>query len=212
MANERGYGFRVARYKGGAESGILPLEFDVADAYQGVADGNNIDIRRGDLMRRLANGTVEHADGNEATSQAALIVVHGVTQYYDGTQVKKGETVPGGSTGAGARDKRTVIQGIPVKDALWYLEVDDETAYTTLATYNALRGSNVEWTADGLNSKQNPKVDISEVATTESLPLRIVDVGVRPGTRDYSAAGVSLIVEFNDTQAAGQAATAVVGV
>lgn len=215
MANRRHYGLRVHKYRGGLESGITPYEYDVADAYTGAVNGvGNIDLYVGDLVRRLANGTVEHADGTEGGSGAetAIGVVVGIKQYFNGTYVVSGNFVPRASTGGGRDDRRTIVQVVHLNDADWAVETDDPTAYTTLATYNALRGSNLNLVMLGTGGKQDAKADVGTVNTTETLHFRILDIDRGPHISDYSAAGVSLILRANLTQLEAQAATPVTGI
>lgn len=211
MANIASYGFQV--HQSLVADHVRPLEFNVADAYQAaVSSGGDVDLGVGDVVQYAAAGGVSLADGAETTPDVPYGVIVGVKQYFDGLNNAFRDPVPGGSTGSGVHNRRTIVQVIPLPWALWSAEADDATL-TTLAAYEGLIHSNVSHiNTEGVTNRATPKIDRSSTNTTATLGFRVVGVDGTLDANDYSATGVRLIVAANTHSFAGAAATPIVGV
>lgn len=210
--NVKRYGFAVHQCLVGGSP--KPISCKVADSYQAaVSGGNNVNLGVGDVVHYDAAGTVTMADGAETTVELPYGIVAGVENYFDGTFNRKGEFVPGGSTGGGIDHRATRLLVWPAPWFTWSVEVDEATTATTKAAYELLINRNVQHINDvASTTRPNPKVDISGHAATAGFGWRIIGLDPSKDIRDYSETGVRLIVASNASSFAGSAATPVVGV
>lgn len=211
MANRLSYGFKIAYSLVGDH--VRPLEFNVADDYQAsISGGNDVHFGTGDVCYYTDAGGVAMANGAETTVQIPYGVVVGVKQYFDGVNVRSGEYIPGASTGGGVHKRRSIVQVIPMPWAIWSAEVDEAVTATTRGAYEALIHRNVQHiSTEATSGRQSPKLDISEHNTTATFGLRIVGIDETQDVRDFSLAGVRLLVAAN-ASSFPTAATPVVGI
>lgn len=187
----------------------------VADAYGGSLNSIDVDLNVGDLVKRVSTGTIEHADGNETTTESVMGVVVGIIQYWDGSVIRSGSKVPNGSTGGGLYERQTRVLVVPAGWGIWEADVDvSAAAYDTRAEYQAFVGENVDHinVANATTDKANPRIDISTHATTESLVWNIVGISPTHENQDFSGEYVKLLLAINNWDWPGQAATRRVGI
>ena len=206
------YGFR---WVGGKDSCPHQREMFVADAVDSEDDAAaNCDIRRGDPVKLVSDGTVNLAK----TTEKVYGIVAEVLGVYDSANGTYGPSnrVPNGATGGGILDRRTRVSVIPAKGEIFEVDVDDAVTATTEAAYQAFVNENVEHVCVRALSNGNyaafPKIDISGHATTAGLGWRIVGLSKSLQNKDFSGANVKILVTVNDSSEASSPATNEVGV
>ncbi len=206
------YGFRPvkSRYGGGnfpVEEAFVPTStsFDVNGG------ASNVVLGIGDVIIQLSTGGVTLAVGSEGTDSSTILgVVCGIKQYLDvpsGTMTAKGPGVPSDLAWGTDLAKQTKIYYIPIESCIWAAQCDDNTTFTTEATYQDAIGENITLVNTGASGtlRAAPKLDISENATTNSHPFKIVGLSQTAGSQDYSGANVELYVISNGTIASRNA-------
>lgn len=205
-------GFVWSTAANGGKSCPAPMPMAVADAYQGQLDGAgaNVDLRRGDPVKLVSDGTVALAN----TTEPAIGIVVGIARYFNGTVIDPTTFLPGGATGGGVFDRQSRVLVVPVTAGTWSLQCDDNTTATTEAAYQAFVGENVVHVCAGGfgTGYAAPRIDISGHATTAGFEWRIVGIDPNESNADFSGANVSLLLQANSNQTPGAAATTVVGV
>lgn len=211
--NKFHYGFRPA----GNVSSLDIRTYKVADAYQ-ASLGGSVDLGVGDVVIKVSTGTVALCPGTEGTEGQPFGVVMYVARYYDGTHITSGQTIPGGSTGAGIHGRQSVVGILPLSNGqLWEVCVDDKTTATTRAAYELFVNENVQLVNSDSGSINGvprawPQLDISGHAVTAGHGWRIVEISGSKDNRSFAESNVKLIVEGNDTSGAGDAATKIAGI
>lgn len=166
-----------------------------------VASAFNVVLTRGLPVKLISDGTIEDADPGDAVYG----IFDGAAQYYDGTFIRKGGSLPVSTYGS-VIQRQSLARVIPVRGQLFRATADDATTFTTLATYIACVGENVEWIAGTAVGDESAAVlDISGHAVTNTLSVRIENIPDRE-TQDFSATGVSLLVSWNLIQDTGSGA------
>lgn len=195
-ANAALYGFRYA----GSRHGNTPKPevARVASAYQASASGS-VHLRPGDPVKKANDGTVVLA----AAGDALYAVIVAILPYYNSTikAMDYSFVLPGGTTYSSQKDESRVMI-LPVAGTLFEVDADDNTTFTTEATYIAAIGENTDHSLnrDATNLWAAPLLDIS-LHGTATAQWRIVDIG-RERTLDFSGTRVKLIVTANEVQEA----------
>lgn len=207
MANVRRPGFRW--YHGRYQSGSPPIiRVPVATAYQGAINGgSNIDIVKGTPVRRLDSGYWEIADGSEGGSGGEAIggIMVGVDQYYDGSVIRKGSRVPGGTAYSTILDRTTWILVIPANAGLFEVDADAALATPTEAGARALVGSNGDHRhLTGDEPNPDTFLDISDVeakdASAATAQWRVEFISDTQENQDFTGAYVKFVVSCNEAQ------------
>jgi hypothetical protein len=187
------------------------IERAIADAYQHTVS-SNVDIGVGDPVKLVSTGTVAAATAGDAVYG----VISAVKQYWDGSRLRSGSVVPGGSTGGGLIARQTRVLVLPASAYIWEVDVDENTTFTTYATYQDAIGENADLieTRTLINGvyRSRPRLDISTNATTHSLVFRIEGISDTKNNVDYAGANVKLLVSVNKTEEAGAASQTIAGV
>lgn len=186
MANTARGGFRWRYNKTSPASASEPVIIKpVASAYATV-------LYRGDPVKELSTGFIAAA----APGDRVIGVFDGAEQYYDGTQVRKGGSLPVSTYGSNLT-RQSLARVILAKDQVFEIDADDGVTATTQAAHQAFLGENCEWaTGTAVGDQSGAVMDISTHATTNTLSLRIIDIP-NQGQQDFASTAVKYHVEFN---------------
>ena len=193
------YGFNYA----GSRLGNMPKPeiARVASAYQAQVSAANVDLRPGDPVKKVNDGTVSLAAAGEAI-YAIIASVLPFQRTRDGqTYMDYGFQLPGGTTYS-VQQNESRLMVIPVAGVLWEVMSDEATTAATEAAYIALIGENADHslTRDATRLWAGPKLDTSDHKTA-TAQWRIVDIN-RRRQQDASLTNYSLIVTCNEVQQA----------
>lgn len=198
------YGFRWVKSRGGSGNMDVRRAWVATSASFDVSGGAaNVVLGEGDPLVQLSDGSATLAVGNETTpSSTCLGIVCGIKQYYDtarGVMTAMGPGVPSDLSWGTNLARQTQVLFVPAQTAVWAIQVDDITTFTTEATYQAAIGENVSHILTGLSgeTRAKPKLDISTHATTNTLVWKIIGVSQTAQNQDYSGANVELYVICN---------------
>lgn len=209
MADNRSrYGFRPYRSRSGSGTPSPEQRF-LASAYSGTPNGGaNCDVQIGDCMTLVSDGSLGFATAGSAG--AVSHIVTGVVQYWDGSRMVSGNKVPLGLGSYGSNlERRTLILCQRVEDWIWEVDTDAASTYATLlAAINA--NADISYNISAPNA--NPRLGVSTINTTHSLQLRIQGFSDSKENIDFTGNYVKMLVIFNKTAAATQAATTIAGV
>ena len=200
MANNMAlYGFRWQR----SRFDVLELteRAYVASAYQAAPSAINVDLRPGDPVVKVSDGTVALA----AAGNATYGIVAGIGQYFDGEVMRPGgASLPGGTTWGTLSERISVVHIIPVAGQVFEIDCDDATTATTEAAYRAFIGENCDISINAVSGDKRayPLLDISTHETSgNSRVWRIVDLALG-GNLDFSGTRVKLLVTAAQVQQA----------
>jgi len=206
------YGFRWARSRGGSGNADVQEAWVATAASFDVNGGaSNVVLGEGDPLVQLSDGSVTLAVGSETTDSTTILgICVGVKQYYDtnrGVMTAMGPGVPSDLAWGTNLARQTRIYYIPVEQAVWAVQVDDNSTATTQAAYEAFIGENCRMILTGASgdNRARPKLDISTHATTNTFPFKIVGLGQTAQNQDYSGNNVELLVISNGTIASRNA-------
>jgi hypothetical protein len=181
-----------------APYGLVPVNLIGGQPYAGstrqmkIASNYNTNIFNGDVVTRLADGTVAKEAGTSTVAATGVIGVFVGCSYTDpNTNQKVFKQYYPASTVA------SDIQAYVVDDPDACFKVAVVSSGTTIAgtAYGSI-GSNAALVQNaGDTQNGNSKVAINGIATTLSLPMRIVDVVEE--TTDASGNYTEVIVKWN---------------
>ena len=158
-----------------------------------VASGYGSEITTGHPVKILSTG---YADIAAPTEEVYGICV-GAEQYYDGTVMRKGPSLPASTTYGSVIERISLIRVVPVEGQIFRASCDEGTSFTTYATHFENVQENVEFVAGtAANGYSGAQLDISTAATTNTLTCTIVNVPDRD-IQDFASTGVDLEVRFN---------------
>lgn len=180
-------GFRWSRSKDNPRVTSPPIVIvPVATAY-GTA------FYRGDAVKVLSDGTLAAA----AAGDTIYGVFDSADQYYDGTVIRSGGSIPASVSWGTVIQRQTRARVIPVRSQIFRICADDATTATTLSAYQAFLQENAEWVAGThVGDQSGTLLDISTHATTNTLSVRIEGI-CDPDFQDFASLGVNLEVSFN---------------
>ena len=181
-----------------APYGLVPVNLIGGQPYAGstrqmkIASGYATDIFNGDVVKRAADGTIQKETGTATVTATGVIGVFVGCTYTDpNTEQKVFKQYYPASTVA------SDIQAYVVDDPDACFKVAVVSSGTTIAGtgYTSI-GSNAALVQNsGSTTTGNSKVAINGIATTLSLPMRIVDVVEE--TTDASGNYTEVIVKWN---------------
>ncbi len=210
--NAERYGFRFFRSRHGSGKQVVMEAWTATSASFDVASGaSNVFLGAGDVILQVSDGSVTLAIGSEGTDSTTIKgVVTGIKQYYDtvkGVMTAAGPGIPSDLAWGTNIARQSRIYYTPVDSAIWAVQVDDITTFTTQATYEAAIGENCRFINTGVSGglRAKPKLDISTHATTNTFPWKIVGLAPQPPNQDFSGANVELLVISNGTLASDNA-------
>ncbi len=209
MANRIKYGFRGARPLAG-KSCLQTERWPIASGYQGaIQGGTNVDVNVGDVVKRLASGYLSIAEGSEITSynpatvdaDTPVGVVVGFEAYFDGTDMKPTDKLPGGTVYGTNFARQSFALVVPVQNAVWSVAVDATSgSYDTYPEWLAVVGETIDMVnSNGVTLKAEPELDLASIADANgaSQIWRIYGLDESRDNRDYAAAGFRLLVTAN---------------
>lgn len=203
------YGFRP--YKGHESYPNAMQRVRVASGYSPTVNANNVNISVGDPVKKVSDGTVALC----AAGDAVYGVVVGIDRYYDTNlgRFNFAKQLPFNTVYGSNLERQSFIFIYPAQNAIFEVDVNDNTTATTESAYNAFIGENCDQINVGNTSISavDPQLNISTHATTNTLVWRIVDVSPimrRPGL-DFAGKYVKLLVTANVVQDAPYQTTGV---
>lgn len=153
-----------------------------------IASGYNTNIFYGDIVKRVAGGTIEKDTG---TTTATPVGVFLGVQYTDATYGFTTRQM--WTAGTAVADAYALVCDDP--DALFQIQSDEAVGQTGQGCNAAI----VQGSGSTANGKSGVKLDGSTLNTTSTLPLRIVDF-VQSTTSTIGDAYTDLVVKFNNHQ------------
>lgn len=191
------YGFRWQRGAFG-RADLQPREEFVASGYQAAPGAVNVDLNRGDPVKRVSDGSIALA----VAGDPIYGVIVGGFQYYDANLgvVVPGRKLPGATawTGFGNRSRCLVV---PFAGQIFEIDCDDAVTATTEAAFGAFYQENADITinADATTKQARPRLDISTHNTTNTLVCRIHRLSTRID-QYFDGNYVKMLIEGNVTQ------------
>ena len=177
--------------------GLKPINLIGGQVYAGstrlmsIASGYNTSIYYGDVVKRVANGTVEKDVGTTTATPVGIFV--GCTYTNPTTKQKQfAQYWPAGTVASDA-------QAYVVDDRDVLFKVATVSSGTTVAFYGPdAVGANaalVQNSGSNTTGDSAIAIDGTSIATTASLPIRIVDIV--PDTSNTSNGYCEFICKFN---------------
>ena len=195
MANqETAYGLRPVGLVGSGANSTGTTEYEIA------SDNTNAIYQFG-ICVPLAAGVITYAGATSGGTTQALGVLTGV-MYHD--SVKKKPTWlnywPG--SGSVSVDTNFPVKAYVADNPNQLFQVASDASLTNRSTAlagvfaNATLGTSAR-TGSTDTGRSNSALSVSSIATTATLPLRIVGIVDDDANSDFSAAGIPLLVRLN---------------
>jgi hypothetical protein len=195
MANqETAFGLRPVGLVGSGVNSTGVTEYE-------IASNNTNAIYNGAIVVPLAAGVIDQAGDTAGGTTQALGVLIGV-QYHDSTQKKPVWLNYWPGSGSVSVDTNYPVKALVADDPNQLFVVAADATLTDRATAlatvfaNASLGTSAR-TGSTDTGKSNSQLSVSSVATTATLPLRIVGLVDDDANNDYASAGAHLIVRLN---------------
>lgn len=205
--NPSNYGLRWQGELGGGQT-CHSIRCFAATGYQAAPGGINCDLRKGDVVKRVSDGSIAMA----AAGDTPFGVIDAIGKYWDATNLVMtyGASLPGGNAWGTVTNRRPEIWVIPVANQIFEIDCDDNTTATTEATYLTYEGENGDLTNNAVAGSTliSPRFDISTHAVTNTLTWRILGIANR-FEQDPSGQFFKLLVTANLAQQAPFQATGV---
>ena len=197
MANNTyNYGFRWHSSLTGKSERPQYMRCRLASGYDTAPGGTHVNIRPGDIVKPVSDGSVALAVAGDTT---ILGVVSHVGPYFDtGLQeMMIADSIPyGNGIYSTNLDRETQVFVIPAMNNVFQCMADDASTATTRAAYTAFIYENADHINAAVTGYAHPLLDISTHATT-AAGFRILDILSRPDV-DYSGLYVPLLVTVNE--------------
>ena len=195
MANqETAFGLRPVGLVGSGVNSTGVTEYEIAS--------NNTDvIYNGEIVVPLAAGVIGQAGDTAGGTTQALGVLVGV-QYQDATQKKPVWLNYWPGSGGVSVDTNYPVKALVADNPNQLFVVAADATLTNRATAlaavfaNASLGTSAR-TGSTDTGKSNSQLGVSTIATTATLPLRIVGLVDDDANNDYASAGAHLLVRLN---------------
>lgn len=195
MANqETAFGLRPVGLVGSGVNSTGVTEYE-------IASNNTNAIYNGAIVVPLAAGVIDQAGDTAGGTTQALGVLVGV-QYHDSVQKKPVWLNYWPGSGSVSVDTNYPVKALVADspDQLFVVAADATltdraTALATVFSNASLGTSAHSGSTD--TGKSSSQLDVSSVATTATLPLRIVGLVDDDANNDYASAGAHLLVRLN---------------
>ena len=195
MANqETAFGLRPVGLVGSGVNSTGVTEYEIAS--------NNTDaIFNGSIVVPSAAGVIDQAGATNGGTTQALGVLVGV-QYQDATQKKPVWLNYWPGSGGVSVDTNYPVKALVADNPNQLFVVAADATLTNRATAlaavfaNASLGTSAR-TGSTDTGKSNSQLGVSTIATTATLPLRIVGLVDDDANNDYASAGAHLLVRLN---------------
>jgi hypothetical protein len=195
MANaETSFGLRPVGLAGAAVNSTGLNTYEIA------SDNTNAIYQYG-LVTPTADGVIDHAGDTAGGTTAALGVLMGV-KYHDSVQKKPVWLNYWPGSGAVSVDTNYPIEAIVADSADQLFVVAADATLTDRATAlagvfaNASLGTSARGGSTA-NGRSTAQLNVASIATTATLPLRIVGLVDDDANNDYGSAGAHLLVRIN---------------
>jgi hypothetical protein len=195
MANqETAFGLRPVGLVGSAtnSTGLTTYE---------IASNNTNAIFQYGLVTPTASGVLDHAGATSGGTTAAVGVLMGV-KYHDSTQKKPVFLNYWPGSGAVSVNTNFPVEAIVSDNPNQLFAVAADATLTNRATAlagvfaNASLGTSARTGVTG-TGRSNSQLSVASIATTATLPLRIVGLVDDDANNDYASAGAHLLVRIN---------------
>ena len=195
MANqETAYGLRPIGLVGSGANSTGVTQYEIA------SDNTNAIYQYG-IVVPTADGVIDFAGATDGGTTQALGVLMGV-EYHDSVQKKPVWRNYWPGSGSVSVDTNYPIKAFVADNPDQLFKVASDASLTDRATAlatvfaNASLGTSAR-TGSTDTGSSNSALSVSSVATTATLPLRIVGIMDDEANSDYTAAGIPLIVRLN---------------
>jgi len=193
MANQNtAYGLRPIGLVGSATNSTGVTQYEIA------SDNTNA-IHQYGLCVPLAAGVIDQAGATNGGTTPALGVLMGV-EYVDSVSKKPTFLSYWPGSGSVSVDTNHPVKAFVADNPNQLFKVASDASLTDRATAQAAVFSNASLGTSARTGtsvgNSNSALGVSTIATTATLPLRIVGIQDDAGNSDYSAAGIPLIVRI----------------
>jgi|TARA_R110002020_G_scaffold106917_1_gene248599 hypothetical protein len=195
MANqETAYGLRPVGLVGGATNSTGVTEYEIA------SDNTNAIYQNG-IVVPLAAGVITFAGATSGGTTQALGVLTGV-MYHDSVKKKPVFLNYWPGSNSVSVDTNHPVKAFVADNPNQLFQVASDASLTNRATAlagvfaNATLGTSARTGSDD-TGRSNSALSVSSIATTATLPLRIVGIVDDEANSDFSAAGIPLLVRLN---------------
>lgn len=194
MANqETAYGLRPVGLVGGGANSTGITEYEIA------SDNTNAIYQYG-IVVPLAAGVITYAGATSGGTTQALGVLTGV-HYHDSVKKKPVWLNYWPGSGSVSVDTNYPVKAFVADNPNQLFQVASDASLTDRATAlagvfaNATLGTSAR-TGSTDTGRSNSALSVSSIATTATLPLRIVGIVDDEANSDFSAAGIPLLVRL----------------
>ena len=195
MANQStAYGLRPIGLVGSASNSTGVTQYE-------IASNNTNAIFQYGIVVPLAGGVIDFAGATDGGTTQALGVLMGI-EYQDSVQKKPVFLNYWPGSGSVSVDTNYPVKAFVADDPNQLFKVASDASLTDRATAlatvfaNASLGTSARTGSTNTGSSDSA-LSVSSVATTATLPLRIVGILDDVSNSDYTAAGIPLIVRLN---------------
>jgi len=195
MANqETAYGLRPIGLNGAGSNTTGVTQYE-------IASNNTNAIYRYSIVVPTAAGTIDHAGSTAGGTTPALGVLMGV-EYQDSVQKKPVWLNYWPGSGSVSVDTNYPVKAFVADNPNQLFKVASDASLTDRATALAAVFANASLGTSARNGSTNTgsstaALNVASIATTATLPLRIVGIMDDAANSDYTAAGIPLIVRLN---------------
>ena len=195
MANQStAYGLRPIGLVGSASNSTGVTQYE-------IASNNTNAIYQYGIVVPTGNGVIDFAGATDGGTTQALGVLMGV-EYQDSVQKKPVFLNYWPGSGSVSVDTNYPVKAFVADDPNQLFKVASDATLTNRATAlaavfaNASLGTSAR-TGSTSTGSSDSALSVSSIATTATLPLRIVGILDDVANNDYTAAGIPLIVRLN---------------
>jgi hypothetical protein len=195
MANqETAFGLRPVGLVGSGANSTGVTEYE-------IASNNTNAIYNGAIVVPLAAGVIDQAGDTAGGTTQALGVLVGV-QYHDSTQKKPVWLNYWPGSGSVSVDTNYPVKALVADNPNQLFVVAADATLTDRATALATVFANASLGTSARSGstdtgKSSAELNVASVATTATLPLRIVGLVDDDANNDYASAGAHLLVRLN---------------
>lgn len=195
MANqETAFGLRPVGLVGSGVNSTGVTQYEIA------SDNANAIYQYG-LVTPAAGGVIDQAGATDGGTSQNLGVLMGV-EYHDSVQKKPVWLNYWPGSGSVSVDTNYPIKAFVADDPNQLFVVAADATLTNRATALATVFANADLgtsarTGSTDTGRSNSQVDVDSIATTATLPLRIVGLVDDDANNDYASAGAHLLVRIN---------------
>ena len=166
-----------------------------------IASNNTNAIYQYSLVTPQAAGVIDQAGATDGGTEPALGVLMGV-EYVDSVSKKPVWLNYWPGSGSVSVDTNHPVKAFVADNPNQLFKVASDATLTDRATALAAVFSNASLgtsarTGSSDNGSSNSALSVSSIATTATLPLRVVGIMDDEANSDYTAAGIPLIVRIN---------------